>query len=158
MPHRPPPLIFPPELDPIAYIIGFTPAMVLARRSCGVPVWIPHPRRLDHDQLVVDVLGMKLARELCEEMGGRHWQPPDCDEAGRFLEMPEVLTWAADAFLPLPEVAEELGIEVSRVHALLTAVAMWYQTGDLELAARHIGEPPWFLSLALNYSYSKSAL
>lgn len=154
---RPPPLIFPPEFDPIAFIIGWGPSMRLTELNGGAPVWIPHPRWLDHDQLVVDVLGMELARELCEEMGGRYWQPPDYDEAGRFYEVVNVMTWAVDACRPLPQVAEKLDMEVSRVHALLTAVAMWYQTGDLELASRHIGEPPWFLSLALNHSYSKRA-
>lgn len=151
--NRPPPLIFPPELNPIAYIIGYSRAMRLAYLSEGAPVWIPRLHWLDHEQLVVDVIGMEMAHELCGEMGGQYWQPPDFREAARPLcEGRKVQDWAEIQF-SVPEIAARLEIKESRVHALLTALAMWYQTGDLDLASRHIGEPPYYLSLMLNEKY-----
>ena len=149
MPTRPPPLLFPPSLDPLAYVIGLGKCVMLARFTSGRPFHFPPIRCLDEDHWLVTVLGIDDAKEACEVMAGHLWNPPSIREMLRPINARMVLEYC-DISSPIPEIAELTNTTPRKVHLLLSAVAVWYKTGDLEAAADLAEESQWFISLLLN--------
>ncbi|NVF12979.1 hypothetical protein [Vreelandella maris] len=149
MPTRPPPLLFPSALDPLAYVIGFGKCVMLARLTSDRPLHFPPIRCLDENHWLAAVLGIDDATEACKVMAGRLWAPPSARDLLRPINARMVLEYC-DIASPIPEIAELTDMTPRKVHLLLSAVAVWYTTGDLEAAADLAEESQWFMSLLLN--------
>ena len=60
----------PPILAEIASIVGREAALKIAEERGGTRTYFPRPQRLHRSQWLVQLIGIELARRLCEEFAG----------------------------------------------------------------------------------------
>lgn len=145
----------PKSVQQIADIIGQDQALHLVRtlreQQSGktLSVYVPAPKSLHINHMLVTLLGWDDAMALCEALGGTHVYPSRCRYLERAMANRPVLA-LRDTGMSIAEIAAELGMSEKWVDAIVDARDMVRRGISIDVVAHSVKINPLTLGYILD--------